>query len=532
MKLREVDWLALVTGVMCLALGVVSYNALNPDGVSYLDLATRLGVGDWSHFVQGYWSPLYPALVAFGGALSGRAGPELIGVVHVVNTLIALCGVSVIWWMARTSGSAIFARGAFAAFLVSSAEAPRLEAVTPDLLLVAFVSLIGGELLFFGGRRPVRLGLWMGLAFLAKTSMWPWLLASLVTWAIFHRSRAGLLLVGKAATVCAVVMSLWLVPLSLKSGAFTFGSAARLNACWYIRECDSRSPDTHRAEHKAYRPFDAGSSKGTIALYSGTPWTYLPWSDPTAWAAGLITANRGTPTVWQNVVYTAKQFALVVGVWMPHIWLGILIPVAWLMRRRGMVRELLREQRDALLVVALAVLGLLQFIAVHVEPRLIAPFALLLTLGALGWLCGVSVGADHPTAEPKGSPRMVWLLSGIGLLAALPRAAVHAAGQWDTARQVAARTAMIQNSDANAQSLRRGARRIAVIGEVFPLLTEAYRLGGQIEWQVFQPSATTILTWPAEDQQALVRWLASQGATEAWLSKPGGTFSLLPLPPP
>lgn len=531
MKLREGDWLALLTALICVALSVASYNALNPDGVSYLDLATRLGVGDWSHFVQGYWSPLYPALVAVGAVLSGRSGPGLIGVVHVVNTAIALFGVAVIWWVARRSGSVIFARGAFAAFLVCSAEAPRLEAVTPDLLLVAFVALIGGELLLYGGRRPARLGLWMGLAFLTKTSMWPWMVASLLAWALLHRNRIALVTVGKAAAVCAIVMSLWVVPMSIKQGAPTLGSAARLNACWYIRECDSRSPDTHREEHQAYHPFDAGSSHGRIALFEGTPWTYLPWSDPTAWASGLLSASKGTPTLQQHVVYTAKQLALVVGIWMPHIWFAILLPIGWLMRRRGMWGELVRGRGDAGLVVALGALGILQFVAVHVEPRLVAPFTLLLALGALGWLTGVAGGPEVERPVPKATSRLTLLLSGIGLLLALPRAALHAAGQWETATQVASRTAMIESSDASREILRRGRRRIAVLGEVFPLLTEAYRLGGQIEWQVFDPPSTTIMAWPPEDQQALIRWLASQGATEAWLSKPGGTFSLLPLPP-
>ena len=41
MKLREVDWLALLMIAVCILLGVASHNALNPDGVSYLDLAAR-----------------------------------------------------------------------------------------------------------------------------------------------------------------------------------------------------------------------------------------------------------------------------------------------------------------------------------------------------------------------------------------------------------------------------------------------------------------------------------------------------------
>ena len=68
-RLREIDLLALLTIALVLALGVVSRDALSPDGVSYLDLAAVLRHGDVGHFVQGYWSPLYPIILAVGAAV-------------------------------------------------------------------------------------------------------------------------------------------------------------------------------------------------------------------------------------------------------------------------------------------------------------------------------------------------------------------------------------------------------------------------------------------------------------------------------
>ncbi len=531
MKLREADWLALLLVAICLILGVASHNALNPDGVAYLDLAERLRDGDWSHFVQGYWSPLYPVLIAVAAVLTGREGPALIGLVHLLNTLIAIFGVAVIWRMARRSNNQYFCRGAFAALLVSSAEAPRLEAVTPDLLLVAMVALIGDELLFFGGKRWLRLGVWLGLAFLAKTSMWPWLLVATIVRLVLPGGRIGRGAAAKSATVCAGLMLLWLVPMSSRYGGPTFGSSAPLNACWYMRECDTRSPDTHSGEHRLYRVITTGASQATVAAIGGTPWTYLPWSDPTAWSEGLITARRVTPDLPQHLLYAAKQFLMVVGVWMPHVWLGILLPVAWITRRRGRWRELRGASRDAGMVMFLGTLGILQFVVVHVEPRLVAPFVLLFALGALAWLAGVPTSAGDQPAGPAMPRKLVLALSWLGLVAALPRSVIHAADQWTTARLTEERRAMITTAEAAQNPPRTGPRRIAVIGKVFPILTEAYRLGGKIEWQVFRPTVPAILDWPAQDQQALVGWLAAQGATEAWLSKPGGSFSILPLTP-
>lgn len=529
-KLREADWLALLAAVLCIMLGVASYNALNPDGVSYLDLAARLRDGDWARFVQGYWSPLYPAIIGLGSAITGREGPALIVVVHVINTLIALLGVAVTWWAVRRSGNVIFGRAAFAALLVCSAEAPRLEAVTPDLLLVAFVALIGCELLLFGGRRWARLGAWMGLAYLTKTSMWPWLVAAiLLRLVLTSRSRDARLLVLKSAVVCLSVMLLWLVPLSLRTGVPTLGSAARLNACWYMRECDSRSPDTHAGEHRAYQPVNLGAAQVTVAMIGGTPWTYLPWSDPTTWAEGVITMRRVTPSVGEHLIYAAKHLGLVFGFWMPHIWIGLLLPVAWIMRRKGIWRELKSERRDAGLVSALGVLGILQFAAVHAEPRLVAPFVLLFALGVLAWLCAIPVGADESAIRAVGNRKVVVALSCLGLVVAVPRAGIRAWNQSNIARRTADRLEMITQAEAARVPPRRGPRRIAVIGPVFPLLTEAYRLGGTIQFQVFRPAVSAVLGWPPAGQQALAGWLTAQGATEVWVSKGGGAFSIIPL---
>lgn len=529
MKLREVDFLALLTAAVCIALGLVSHNALNPDGVSYLDLAARLQAADWQHFVQGYWSPFYPILVAIIATVAGRDGPGVIGPVHLLNTLIALLGVAVIWWAARRSGNRLFGRTAFAALLVCSAQAPRLEAVTPDLLLVALVAMIGFELLFFSGNRWLRLGVVMGVAFLTKTSMWPWLLATLVVRVVATRSRAQRVTVAKSSAVCVLVMALWLIPLSIKSGAPTFGSAARLNACWYMRECDSRSPDTHTGDHQQYQTVAIGSSQARVAMLGGTVWTYPPWSDPTEWATGVRTFGGVAPSLGQHLLYALKQLVLVISAWSWHIFLLILLPVAWLTRRRGAWRELLDQRRDALVVILLGGAGVLQFVAVHVEPRLIAPFVLLFTLGVLGWLCGL---VGEPSVDlPSGQNRyLVLAFSFIGLVAALPRAIVHGEDQYQVARATSERVQGILQSEAARNPPRTGPRRIAVIGEVFPLLNEAYRLGGTIELQVLRPTPAEVIQWPPADQQAFVRWLAAQGATEAWLSKGSGSFSMLPLP--
>ena len=66
----------LVPAVLALMLGAQAFAArgvLTPDGVSYLDLAQAVRSGQWSRFINGYWSPLYPLLIS--AIAPARRGP-------------------------------------------------------------------------------------------------------------------------------------------------------------------------------------------------------------------------------------------------------------------------------------------------------------------------------------------------------------------------------------------------------------------------------------------------------------------------
>src|SRR5436309_2902998 len=142
-KIREIDLLAGAAIVAIAVLGLMVRRTLSPDGVSYLDLADALRRGDVDHFVQGYWSPLYPALLALIGGLTGRSTNDLVTAAHLVNVIAVAATILVIWRWARGMSSPWFGRAAIAALIVCSAEPPRVEAVTPDLLLLCIAVCIG-----------------------------------------------------------------------------------------------------------------------------------------------------------------------------------------------------------------------------------------------------------------------------------------------------------------------------------------------------------------------------------------------------
>lgn len=202
-KLREIDALVAIALLLCVVLAYVSRFALNPDGVSYLDLAAALRRGDLAHFVQGYWSPLYPVILAVAGAVSGVDGRTLVPVVHLVNLIIAGAGILIVWAHVRRRDDAALGRLTLAAFLLCGARPPRIDAVTPDLLLQ--VALLGAtyELLREGGFRWLRLGVLLGVAFLTKTSAWPWLLVVFAVLLWNARRERAFRSVGLAGAACS-----------------------------------------------------------------------------------------------------------------------------------------------------------------------------------------------------------------------------------------------------------------------------------------------------------------------------------------
>jgi hypothetical protein len=232
--------------VLILVLAWAARGNLNVDGVAYLELAHRLGRGDWSGFVQGYWSPLYPAILAPVLALGGLAGAGAIAAAHAVNAAIALAAIGLLYrtpWLRRHPVWLLFA---LTAFLVASARTVRVDAVTPDLLLLLATLGLGLELLRAEGWRGGAVGAWASVAFLAKTSTWPWLLVIgvagwLVAWR-GERPRAMAL----ATAIVAVPVLCWSLLVAREPGRASLASAGQLNACWYLFTCDGRTPDSHR----------------------------------------------------------------------------------------------------------------------------------------------------------------------------------------------------------------------------------------------------------------------------------------------
>jgi hypothetical protein len=515
-----------IAAVICALHAWLAGFALNPDGVSYLDLAGTVSAGEWPAFVQGYWSPLYPVLIGLVAPFTGRDPAAMVVLAHAINGGAAIAAIGLLWRWSRNIQRPRFSRAMIATFLLISAGLPRIEAVTPDVLLLALLAWVGYELLHYHGRRWLLLGILLGVAFLIKTSTWPWLLlgAPLRIWgAIDSKARREVLL---SSAVCAAVMLLWIVPLSRKAGHFTLGSAGRLNRCWYIDACDSRTPDTHLGKHSAYHDLASDSThRITWADFpAGTRWTYAPWSDPTAWEAGIISKTSSPPSAVQLITYWGRQARNSFGLWLSPALLGVLLP--WSLLTWGPdSKPRLLENRSVVTTALLGLGGVLQFILIHSEPRLIAPFGLLFALAVLQGLLPSEAAKDRFAPAARLALSLFGLVVAAGF--AVPRLQEGLTSRPRIDRVIA--SMRFTNSSLAAAGVSQ--ERLVILGPSLPVEAAAYLSGSRIVGQLLPGSVEALTQMSSEAQRATLVTMFGGKAQVAWLTTPSGGVSMVMIPP-
>jgi hypothetical protein len=507
------DVVALLVVALCGALAWASRGNLNVDGAAYLDLAGRLAGGDLAGFVQGYWSPMYPALLGVLLAVTGASGNLAITLAHALNLCIAIAGIVLLWREARRHRGVTWGVLSLTAFMLASARTVRIDAVTPDLLLLVVVIGLGLELLRADGWRAANVGIWAGVAFLVKTSIWPWLLvAAGVGIVVLRRQPVRRRQLQFAVAVSAVPLLLWSAVVSVHEGRPTLGSSGRLNACWYLLSCDGRTPDSHGGAHREYHDWLLGAeTQAKVATFTAVGWTYAPWSDPSGWQRGVLTQEQYRPSMADFIVYVSKQLGLVIGLWMGFLIALVLLPTLFTTRRAPRWRDVARSPAGLLMV--LGGLGILQFVAVHAEPRLIAPFVMLFALGWITWRLAGSTRQGN------------WAVAVVGVIGALAIGVWHLRDQSLVTASSVARTEQLEKTHLPMLA----PHRVAVVGPALPMMPDLYRARAMVVAQVIEPDPETLTTWSPTAQAALTARLRGLGATAIWLSRGRDAFRIIPL---
>jgi hypothetical protein len=339
--------LAALVSVVVLGAAAAAFGALrhfvNEDGLAYLDMADIYRTDGWAAGTNGYWSPLYPLLLAAALRIVRPALEWELVVVQAANLAILLCTFAAFVWFWREvdrvrgrvgptfgSGSAgavvaeaipadeaaapgvgvvgdgvrddsvtfpawIFWSVGYLLFLWCSFRLIKIWTMSPDMLMMASVLAAGALLLRMrtspsSWLAPAGLGLVLGLGYLAKAPMFPLGLVLLAgSLGVLGFSRASWLRLGLAVLVFATVAAPFLVTLSAQKGRFTFGDSGRLNYARYVNGI----PHVHwqgevvgsgTPVHPTRRIATAPAAFEFAAPVAGT---YPVWYDPSFWYEGV-----------------------------------------------------------------------------------------------------------------------------------------------------------------------------------------------------------------------------------------------------
>lgn len=382
---------------------------MSPMGISYLDMADAFRTGDWSLTINGLWSPFYPGILGVGMMILKPQPYWEFSVAHLVNFIVYLFALGCFSFFLRelvryhrdqkdkysrlgymTLPEWAWLALGYSLFIWSSLLLITVPHVAPDMLVAAFVYLASaillrirrgatGELAFIG------LGLVLGLSYLVKAAMFPLAIVFLIV-SMFMASdlRRAVSRVAIALVVFLSIGSIYFVPLSEAKGRWTIGDSGKLNYLWHLNKIPAfhwQGQDSSFGipTHPTRKIFD------TPAVYefeSPIKGTYPPWDDPSYWYDG-VTPRFDLGAHKEALVQSAKAFyslnlsksrivgtLALVGGFLLFLYVG--------RRRRLWIKDVAEEW--SLLVPA--IVTFLMYSPLNLESRYVAPFLVLLWLGA------------------------------------------------------------------------------------------------------------------------------------------------------
>lgn len=298
---------------LCLPLGAAlawgARHSINPDGLSYLDMASEAAHGDVGALINGYWSPGYPALLAAVLWCVSPAPESEFAVVHLANFVVLVGALAAFHWWLRcwsprvSSGSpaepwdGYLTPLAWCVFIWLVLVEDGIGRTTPDRLVAVVVFLAAACVCRLsrpgaGLARYATLGAVLALGYYAKAAMLPLGLALIGILLVFPPTRR----VERAKLLVSLLVLLLLcLPLAVMTsvhlGRPSFGESGRLNYAWYVNglqfpigwtgsETDAYGAPEHPPRTLLEQP-------RTLEFATPIAGTYPLWYEPSYWYAGV-----------------------------------------------------------------------------------------------------------------------------------------------------------------------------------------------------------------------------------------------------
>ncbi len=399
---RRFFWCAL------LVLGLLNVwarrNDVNPDGISYIEIACATARSGLHQIVNAYWSPLYPFLLSLVFRYFHPAVQWEFTAAHLLNFAL---------YLASFASFEIFLQelirlrdAAGESTEKSSPVSPRTLRiwgyvfflwasyfwlgpawVTPDLCVAAMVYLATALLLRFrrgqgGWLAFAGFGALLGLGYLAKAAMFPLAFVFLFSAFCVNRiagasSRVAALRTLLAAGVFAGFALPLILALSVAKGRPTFGDAGSIAYTEYIDRAtktvhwQGEPPGTGKPVHSTRKIF---SDPALYEFASPIPGSYPPWYDPSYWYEGVRPHFLWKGQLW--ALFRAANLYLKIFSKSGALW--VVLVAVWVARKKALAWG--RFASGAWLVLLPSVAALAMYSLVLVEFRYVAPFVLMLLL--------------------------------------------------------------------------------------------------------------------------------------------------------
>jgi hypothetical protein len=288
---------------------------IDGDAVSYMDIGDLIRAHNWHGVINGYWNPLYPALLALGHTLFHATRYTELHAYYMVNFSIFLLEMLAVVAFtdaltqlrelreAAPASSKPFLLDRYtlrylgiAILVIATQRELSMGKVRPDALLLAFllfaVAALVRHLATSHLRYAALMGAALGFAYLAKSFAFLFTLLCVIALVAFRllwqrhapaRIAAAALLV----LICfSIVAGPYIAALSKQKGHFDFGESGNLNYAWFVSGTEKmhlqqdQVSDFGAAEVHLTHPEERLLKDPPIFSYKQLPYgTYPDWFD-------------------------------------------------------------------------------------------------------------------------------------------------------------------------------------------------------------------------------------------------------------
>jgi hypothetical protein len=292
-------------------------NDINPDSVSYIEMAEAAVRSGWHALVSAYWSPLYPTLLSIGFRVLHPSLYWEFTVVHLVNFAVYLADLLCFEFFLKELLAGrrseigpkddlkpvpekVFWIWGYLLFIWSNQFWLRPQQVNPDIIVAGLVYLATalllriyrgkGDWLVFAG-----LGAVLGIAYLAKAAMLPLSFVFLTCGFLLFGLRRNSYLHSLARSavalaVFAMIAAPLIVLMSKEKHRLTFGDSGKIN---YAEFVDGAPLMTHWQGEPAGTGIPAHPTRKVSVdppIYEFAQpiaGSYPPWYDQSYWYEGI-----------------------------------------------------------------------------------------------------------------------------------------------------------------------------------------------------------------------------------------------------